>query len=205
MSTPDLWQALHPVVTAFREMGIDYFIGGSVASSAYGVARSTLDVDVVAHLREPQVELLVSRLQNEYYIDAGMIRRALANQSSFNVIHLATMLKVDVFILKTSPYDQMAFQRRRQDSLVEETSALLTFASPEDVILHKLTWFRLGGEVSDRQWSDVLGVLDVQQSALDMPYLPSWAEPLGVSDLLQRALSNTHSDARSRRVMNRGE
>ncbi len=189
MIIPDLWQALHPVVAAFRELGIDYFIGGSVASSAYGVARSTLDIDVVADLREPQVDPLVNRLQNDYYIDAGMIRRALAAQASFNVIHLATMMKVDVFILKSTPYDQTAFHRRRADSLVEETSDLFSFAAPEDVILHKLGWYRLGGEVSDRQWSDVLGVLEVQRDALDMEYLHGWAERLGVADLLQRALS----------------
>ena len=189
MIIPDLWQALHPVVAAFREFGIEYFIGGSVASSAYGVARSTLDIDVVADLRHSQVDPLVRRLQSDYYIDAGMIRRALAAHSSFNVIHLATMMKVDIFILKETSYDQTAFQRRRADSLVEETSALLSFAAPEDVVLHKLGWFRLGGEVSDRQWSDVLGVLEVQQGTLDMEYLQVWAERLGVSDLLQRALS----------------
>ncbi|NLI76897.1 MAG: hypothetical protein GX442_10705 [Candidatus Riflebacteria bacterium] len=189
MSIPDLWQALHPVVGAFRELGIDYFIGGSVASSAYGVARSTLYIDVVADLREPQIDPLVSALQSDYYIDAGTIRRALEARASFNVIHLATMMKVDVFILKATPYDQTAFQRRRADSLVGEVSTLFSFAAPEDVILHKLGWYRLGGEVSDRQWSDVLGVLEVQRDALDMDYLRGWAERLGVSDLLHRALS----------------
>ena len=189
MIVPDLWQALHPVITVFRELGIEYFIGGSIASSAHGIARSTLDIDVVVDLRESHVELLVSRLQNDFYIDAGMIRRALAARASFNVIHLATMMKIDLFILEETPYGQLAFQRRRSDSLVEEAEALLSFASPEDVILHKLGWYRLGGEVSDRQWSDVLGVLHVQGEALDMEYLRNWAKRLGVADLLQRALS----------------
>lgn len=189
MIVPDLWQALHPVVAAFQELGIDYYIGGSVASSAYGIARSTLDVDVIADLRESHVDALVSSLQADYYIDSRMIQRALTTKTTFNVIHLATMIKVDVFVLKVSPYDQTAFQRRRTDSLVEETSSLISFAAPEDVILHKLGWYRLGGEVSDRQWSDVLGVLEVQRGALDIEYLHSWAARLGVTDLLQRALS----------------
>jgi len=195
MIVPDLWQALHPVVAAFRELGVDYFIGGSVASSAYGIARSTLDIDVVADLRESQVDPLVERLQNGYYIDAGMIRRALAAHASFNVIHLATMMKVDVFILKQTAYDQTAFRRRRADSLVEEASAVLSFAAPEDVVLHKLGWYRLGGEVSDRQWADILGVLEVQRETLDMEYIGSWAERLGVSDLLQRALRGLPSSS----------
>ncbi len=190
MIVPDLWQALHPVIAAFRELGIDYYIGGSVASSAYGIARSTLDVDVIADLRETHIDTLVSRLQTDYYIDSRMIHRAVATKTTFNVIHLATMIKVDVFVLKVSAYDQTAFQRRRTDSLVEETASLISFAAPEDVILHKLGWYRLGGEVSDRQWCDVLGVLQVQRGALDMDYLRTWAERLGVSDLLQRALSS---------------
>jgi hypothetical protein len=61
------------------------------------------------------------------------------------------------------------------------------FASPEDTLLHKLVWFRLGDEISDRQWGDVLGVLRVQGERLDQAYLDAWATSLGVADLLERA------------------
>jgi hypothetical protein len=62
-------------------------------------------------------------------------------------------------------------------------------AAPEDIILNKLEWFRLGGEVSDRQWGDILGVMRVQGESLDMKYLRAWAKKLALSDLLEKALS----------------
>ena len=61
------------------------------------------------------------------------------------------------------------------------------FASPEDILLHKLVWYRLGNEVSDRQWGDIVGVIRVQAKTLDGAYLRRWSGPLGVSDLLDRA------------------
>jgi hypothetical protein len=65
----------------------------------------------------------------------------------------------------------------------------LAVASPEDVILSKLRWFRQCGEVSDQQWNDVLGVIAVQGDKLDLPYLREWAESLGLTKLLEQALS----------------
>ena len=80
--------------------------------------------------------------------------------------------------------------RRQRDSLVVEQPARdFAIASAEDVVLHELRWFRDGGEVSDRQWSDVLGVLRVQGDALDVEHMRRWAAALGTSDLLERALS----------------
>jgi len=65
--------------------------------------------------------------------------------------------------------------------------AIIHFASPEDTLLHKLTWYKLGNQISDRQWSDILGVLKIQGESLDDDYLERWAELLEVSDLLRRA------------------
>jgi hypothetical protein len=61
--------------------------------------------------------------------------------------------------------------------------------SPEDTLLRKLAWYRLGGEVSERQWNDVLGVLRAQGARLDLAHLHAWGETLGVADLLARALA----------------
>jgi hypothetical protein len=182
-------QALEPVIDAFEALGISYHIGGSVASSAYGIARATLDVDIVADLREQHVRDLVGRLQGQYYIDEERVREAVRHRSSFNAIHLESMLKVDVFVLKGRPYDQIAFSRARKDT-IEESENLRQFflASPEDLILNKLEWYRQGGEVSERQWNDVVGVLKVQQQALDFKYLQHWAAELGLTALLRRAL-----------------
>lgn len=180
--------ALKPLITVFGRMGITYAVGGSLASSVYGVPRSTLDVDLVADLSPAQVQALCSALEPDYYVDEIAISEAVAKRSSFNVIHLPTMMKIDVFLLKSADYDRQALRRARADTLADEPAAeRFVFVAPEDVILHKLVWFRMGHEVSERQWHDVLGVLKVQWGRLDQPYLSQWSRALGVADLLERA------------------
>lgn len=191
MSAGNIFEALEPVIQAFDALGIRYQIGGSVASSAYGIARATLDVDLVANLNESQIRPFVDRLHDRYYVDEDRVRDAVERRSSFNIIHLESMLKVDVFILKSHPYDQAAFSRARLEKLEEgESNRQHYLASPEDVILNKLEWYRQGGCISERQWNDVLGVLKVQQSSLDMEYLRRWAVALNLIDILSRTLAD---------------
>ncbi len=191
MKNPDILAATEPVAEAFEKMGILYYIGGSVASSAYGIARSTMDVDMVSDLKPEHVRSFVRMLEPSYYIDENMILDAIGRCSSFNIIHLETMLKIDVFITKNAPYDIETFKRRRKDTLDEDRRASEFYlVSPEDIVLNKLVWFRLGGGVSDRQWNDVLGVLKVQKDSLDKKYLQHWAPELKVKDLLEKAFQD---------------
>jgi len=117
MKSPDIISAVKPVVEAFDKLGIPYYIGGSVASSTYGLARSTLDIDMVSDLKSENVHKLVKILEAAYYIDEDMILDAIQRRSSFNLIHLETMLKVEVFVAKEGLYHQEAFDRRRKDTL----------------------------------------------------------------------------------------
>ncbi|QTA85051.1 DUF6036 family nucleotidyltransferase [Desulfonema magnum] len=196
MRNPDILTATEPVAEAFEKLGILYFIGGSVASSAYGIPRSTMDVDMVSDLKPAHVRSLVRMLESSYYIDENMILDAIGRRSSFNIIHLETMLKIDIFVAKNTPYDMETFKRRRKDTLDEEQkTAEFYLVSPEDIILNKLTWFRLGGGVSDRQWNDVLGVLKVQKNSLDDNYLKYWASELKIEDLLEKAFQDSDIDS----------
>jgi hypothetical protein len=187
MNASQILAAITPIVEAFEQLGVPYHIGGSVASSVYGILRATIDADLVADLRIEHVRSLVMQLKSAYYIDEDMIRDAIRHRSSFNVIHLDTILKVDVFIPKSRLFDQEELQRKQQAVLLEGMRPF-NVASPEGTILNKLEWYRMGGEVSDRQWNDILGVLKVQGTNLDMIYLQRWAANLNVSDLLERAL-----------------
>jgi hypothetical protein len=181
--------AVEPVVDALEELGVRYRIGGSVASSALGVPRSTLDVDLACELRTEHVDRFVDRLRDAYYVDADMIRDAIRRRASFNVIHLATMLKVDVFVRRGRPFEEQSFDRVARRALDEAPDArLFDVTTAEDIILHKLEWYRIGGEISERQWKDVLGVVAVQGDALDLAYLRRWAREIGVDDLLERVL-----------------
>jgi hypothetical protein len=188
MASPDILKATELVVKTLEDLGIPYYISGSVASSAYGFARATLDVDLIVDLKLNNVHSLVQILQASYYIDEEMVSDAVRLRSSFNLIHLETMLKIDIFVIKDSLYAREAFSRKKRDKLDEEQSTEYYIASPEDVIINKLEWFRMGGNVSDRQWQDILGIIKVQGDLLDMNYLRYWTAELELSDLLEQAL-----------------
>ena len=176
------------VITAFDRLGIPYLIGGSLASAVHGIVRATMDADLVAEIKPEQVLSLVASLESEFYIDAEMILDAIQYTSSFTLIHLETMFKVDVFLLKQRPFDLNQMQRRISQSVGDSPEEQAYFSTAEDIILAKLEWFRAGGETSERQWRDIMGVLDLQGDRLDFKYLQTWATELGILDLLQRAI-----------------
>ena len=190
MKQADIVVALDVVIACFEKLGIEYYIGGSVASSAYGIARATMDVDIVANVEAGQVDRFVEVLETDYYIDAGMIREAIRRSTSFNLVHLETMIKIDVFIAKDQPYDSEAFARRQADTLDEESCRKFYLSSPEDVVLNKLQWYQKGGSVSEQQWRDVLGVLKVQGDKLDLEYVKYWASRLNITELLSRSFDD---------------
>lgn len=192
MTEADLVAALQPVATAFDALGVRYFLGGSVASSAHGVARASLDADVVAELEPSHVERLARRLAAAYYVPIAQMRTAAAERRSFNLIHVATMFKIDVFVSKGRPFDRSAASRARPQAIGDHTHTPFFVASAEDTILAKLEWFRLGGGTSERQWWDIVGVLRVGTD-IDRDYLRRWAEALDVTDLLERAFSDAAS------------
>lgn len=190
MTDSDLVAALRPVADALDALDVRYYLAGSLASSAHGIARASLDADVVAALEPDHVEPLTNRLVGADYIPVDRLRSAVVARSSCNFIHLATMFKIDVFVSKGRPFDRQAAERARPQAIDESPDApRFPVASPEDTVLAKLEWFRLGGESSERQWWDIVGVLKVTEDA-DRTYLGHWAASLGVADLLERALAD---------------
>ena len=121
-----------------------------------------------------------------------MITDAMRRSSSFNLIHLKTMIKIDVFFQKADPYSQQALDRKRKDILVEyDDASEFYFCSPEDVIINKLKWFEMTERTSERQWLDVLGVLKVQDADLDIDYLKHWCAELNLMSLLEAAFKDS--------------
>jgi hypothetical protein len=176
------------VTEVLESLGVPYLIGGSLASTLYGMVRTTQDADIVADMRPEHIKPFVVSLQKDFFIDEIMIAESIQRHASFNIIHRDSMFKVDVFIPRPRPFHQAQLARAQRQTVSVESKKSAIFASPEDVILAKLEWYRMGGEVSERQWRDILGVLKTQAGALDLDYLREWAKELKVSDLLNRAI-----------------
>lgn len=179
------------VTGVFEALGVPYLIGGSLASTLYGMIRATQDSDIVAEMKIEHLKPFVAALGNEFYVDDEMIADSIRRHSSFNIIHRESMFKVDVFIPRPRPFLQAQLARAQKQTFTFESEISAKFASPEDTILSKLEWYRTGGEISERQWRDVLGVLKTRAGELDLEYLQKWGRELKVDDLLRRALKET--------------
>ena len=181
-------RVLLEVAGILDRLGIEYLLGGSLASSVLGEPRATVDIDLAIVLPEASIPELVAALDPAFFVDPEAVRRAVQRGTSVNVLHRETMLKVDLFVLGDAPFDHEQLGRRVRVEVSPDSSQLVSLSSPEDLVLRKLAWYRAGGEVSDRQWRDVLGVLKVQRGRLDLAYLERWAHELGLADLVERAL-----------------
>lgn len=178
----------HSVGAALESLGADWYVGGSVASSIHGIPRATQDADVVATLRPGQGRKLAALLNEEFYIDGDTAEQAIRDRRSFNVIHLETMFKVDVFVSRGDAFSRRAMASRLVRVVSESPPLSLPVATAEDTVAHKLFWYRQADEASDKQWSDLVGVLKTMGRALDLARLRLACADLDVEDLVDRAL-----------------
>lgn len=176
------------------DLGVEYVIGGSLASSVHGEPRTTNDIDIMADIGPEHVDALAAAVSGDYYLSPGAAREAIRHQGSFNLIHLHKAVKIDVFVAGDDPLNAEGLRRRERVRVWGDPEAWLFVDSPEHSILRKLEWYRRGGEVSERQWRDVQGILRVQGGALDRQRLLEWAPHLGIEDLVLRALEEAHAE-----------
>jgi hypothetical protein len=167
---------------------VPYHLGGSYASSIHGIPRLTHDVDLVVDLDLDRVHDLSRALAGEFYVDEQAMGIAVVEHTSCNLVHFATGVKIDLFVKGVSAFDLVEFDRSVSVLLGDEAPRAVRVKSAEDTLLRKLLWYRMGGEVSDRQWADIRGIKDVQADRLDSEYLNTWADRLSLRDLLDRLL-----------------
>lgn len=176
-------ELLTKVIQALNQIGIEYMVTGSVASSLHGAPRLTHDIDLVIAIEPKQIQDLVKAFPGpEFYLDEGSVREAMKREGMFNLIYVREGDKVDFWILTEDPFDRSRFSRRYRESFV---GLEIMVSSPEDTILAKLRWAKLSGG-SEKQFTDALRVFEVQYGALNMDYLEDWARKLDVGSLWQR-------------------
>ncbi|MCG8418740.1 MAG: hypothetical protein MJE77_12450 [Proteobacteria bacterium] len=176
------------MVEIFESLSIKYVVGGSIASSIHGEPRATADVDILVAMFGRHVEPIVKRLENDFYVDESAIREALRGHSSFNVVHLASMDKIDIFLAGNSLLDREQMQRRQSVQITADVARTFYVTAPENIVMRKLDWYRISSGVSEGQWRDVVGVLKMQGASLDRTYMDEIAAEIGAADLLERAL-----------------
>ncbi len=186
---PEPLRALALVTQTLESLDVPYFVGGSFASILYGPLRTTHDVDIIAELTTAHISPFIQALGKRFYVDEQTIRDAISHRSSFNLIDLETAFKVDIFIPAGRPADRQRQLRSLPQLLSDHPPYSARVLSAEDAILSKLEWYRLGNEISERQWNDIIGMLSTQGSRLDMEYLQTWARDLGLQTLLMRAVA----------------
>ena len=188
MTNPQELIILEGFTNILERLGIDYAVGDSMASSVYGKVRFTQDADITVEPFMSRAEKLFELLKPQYYISKEAMYQALRQHSSFNIIHLESAFKIDVFIRKDTSFEKQLMSRRRALKLSDSLEKSFSVISPEDIILLKLQWYRDSGLGSERQWDDVIGVLKVQSDKLDFEYLKKWAGILEVNELLEKAI-----------------
>lgn len=188
----ELSELLHHLTSELDRLNIPYLITGSMATIAYGEPRLTNDIDVVVDLRLEQVEDFCRAFPApEFYCSPAAVRSAVLRRFQFNVLHPSSGLRIDVMIPEPSEFNRSRLSRAARLRTTADTTAW--FASPEDAILKKLEYYRLGG--SDKHLRDIAGVLKIRRDRLDYAYLAQWAQKLGVSDLWQQLLSSVSDQA----------
>lgn len=184
-----------PISVLLRVTGVlekfqtPYMLGGSFASSVYGIPRATHDADLIADLHQETIEPFVKALKNDFYVDPESVQEAVKNKSSFNLIHYDSAFKVDIFITDDTAYSRETFKRKQKQVITPAQSRSIYMLSPEDTVLSKLCWYRMGGEKSDSQWKDIIGVIKVQARRLDTQYIFKWAAAVKVADLAEKAFA----------------
>ncbi len=183
-----LAQAFQELLAALDRTETLFLVGGSVASSAHGLARLTNDIDIVVDLPPGRAPEFCAAFGSAFYADRDRVSRAVAAGRPFNVIHLASAYKFDFFPVGNDAFGrcELAANLSRAPSPAWKASSF-QLPARKTPSLPSSSVFARGG-VSDRQWSDILGVIKVQADRLDRAYLRKWAAQLAVADLLDEVL-----------------
>lgn len=196
---PDPFATLQRLLVILDGLQLDYVIGGSLASSFYGIPRATNDIDAVVDLAPERLEAFLRAAEVDFYLDPHVAAEAVRERRVFNLLDRRDFDRVDIFVLPETPSRRQQVLRRRKGELVFGSRRLWAFLpSPEDLILTKLEWYQLGNQVSERQWDDVRNVLRLQAANLDWSYLTDWAAAMGLTTLLARARAEVQEQGPAR-------
>lgn len=179
------FELLKIVADVCEQLHIRYLTVGSLATIAFGEPRFTNDIDIVLDLQPQDIDAFCKAFSGpEYYLSRAAVESAVHKRSQFNIIHTTSALKVDCILPGNSPFDRSQLARGVRKQVREDFAAV--FGSPEDVIIKKMEYYRLGE--SDKHLRDIAGVLRISGDIIDRDYIADWAGRLGLSDIWRSVL-----------------
>ena len=171
------YDLLRRIVDFLERESIAYCVVGSMASIVYGEPRFTNDIDILVDLPLAKVDALCREFpDDDYYISPEAARTAIARRHQFDILHFPSGLKIDLFLVQDTDFSRADLSQGRR--LKSEGFFDARFASPENVILKKLEYYREGG--SEKHLRDIAGILTVQGDSIDRTWIEAWAVRLGV-------------------------
>ena len=169
-------EVFRKVQRALETAGVPYMLTGSYASSIHGEPRASKDIDIViAPTREQLIRLMRLFPPDKFGAQEEAALEAMAYNGMFNVIDYETGWRIDFIFRKNRPFSIQEFSRRHA---VDLSGLRLFVASPEDVLIAKLEWAKMGE--SQRQIEDAAGILRIQGKQLDRDYVENWVRALGL-------------------------
>lgn len=171
---------LKDVISKLENADIKYMLTGSIAMNYYAQPRMTRNIDIVAAINIKDTERILNIFSTEYYISDQGLQDAVMNATMFNLVHLESVVKVDVIVRKDDRYRLHEFNNRMKVKIGDFSAWIV---SKEDLILSKLFWASDTG--SEMQRMDIKNLLVTNP---DMDYLREWADVLGVQELLEKCL-----------------
>jgi len=180
----DLVSLLKKVVNKLEKLKIPYMITGGIAVSFWGLPRTTHDLDIVIKIKEKDKEKIIEAFKKEFYISERAVTEAIRNQSTFNLIHYRSGLKIDFWMAKETDFGNLEFRRRKKRKTFGKK---IYFISPEDLILEKLLWFK--ESQSTRHLEDIEGILKISKVNID--YIKKWAKKHSTIEIFDKILKRS--------------
>jgi hypothetical protein len=176
---------LRYAVETLEQLSLRYAVVGSFASGVYGEPRFTQDIDIVFELPASQIARFCQQFPGpDFYLSEAAVREAVQCHSQFNAIHPSSGNKIDFILNRRDAWGRSQLARRQAVELFPDRRTFL--ASPEDIVLGKMVYYREGG--SEKHLRDITGILRIRGELVDRTYVANFAQQLGLMEIWEAIL-----------------
>ena len=174
------------VIEKLNNLKIDYMLTGSLAMNYYAEPRMTRDLDIIIEIFPKDINRIIDKFQKEYYITENSVKEAIEQESSFNIIHNLSIIKIDFIIRKKEEYRKIEFDRKQTIRILDNE---IKIVSKEDLIISKIFWAK--DSKSEKQKNDIINLL---QTKYNKEYLIEWLTTLNLIQFVKEFIDARYFD-----------